>query len=124
MRTTPDEVVPWPYDETAMNSSSAGGPWRPSARAKSAMNMTAPLSTHDQQQPVVDVGVVGGDLLGQLVDLLADLLLGDDHVVDVGVVPGAVSHAPKPAVCEVSVRRGGRGHIRCVWPPRSSVIGQ
>jgi hypothetical protein len=45
MRTTPDEVARCPYDETAMNSSSTGAPWRPISRAKSAMNMTAPLRT-------------------------------------------------------------------------------
>ena len=56
-----------------MNSSSTGGPWRPSARAKSAMNMTAPLSTQTSSSAVLTVGVVGGDLLGQLVDLLPDL---------------------------------------------------
>ena len=51
MRTVPDEVVPCPYDETAMNSRSAAGPCRPSARAKSAMNITAPLSTQTSRSP-------------------------------------------------------------------------
>src|SRR3954451_5758707 len=51
MRTTPEDVVPCPYDETAMNSISVDGPCRPSARAKSAMNMTAPLSTQTSRMP-------------------------------------------------------------------------
>ena len=45
MRTTPDDVARCPYDEIAMNSTSTGRDCRPSARAKSAMNMNAPLST-------------------------------------------------------------------------------
>ena len=45
MRTTPEELVRWPYEGMAMNSSSAGRDWRPRARTKSAMNMKAPLST-------------------------------------------------------------------------------
>ena len=42
MRTTPDDDVDDPYDETAMNSICAG---TGSARAKSVMKKTAPLST-------------------------------------------------------------------------------
>ena len=34
-----------------MNSISVDGPCRPSARAKSAMNMTAPLSTQTSSMP-------------------------------------------------------------------------
>ena len=45
IRTTPEEVARCPYEDTAMNSSSTGAPCRPISRAKSAMNMTAPLST-------------------------------------------------------------------------------
>jgi hypothetical protein len=36
-----------------MNSSSAEGPCLPSARAKSAMNMTAPFSTQTSSSPSV-----------------------------------------------------------------------
>jgi hypothetical protein len=53
IRTTPDEVVPCPYEEIAMKSSSTGGPCRPRARAKSAMNITAPLSTQTSRRPSV-----------------------------------------------------------------------
>ena len=42
MRTTPDDDVDDPYDETAMNSICAG---TGSARAKSVMKKIAPLST-------------------------------------------------------------------------------
>ena len=44
-------------------------------RAKSAMNMTAPLSTPTSRTS--RAGVVGGDLLGQLGDLVLDLLLAE-----------------------------------------------
>ena len=42
IRTTPDEVVPDPYDEIAIQSMLTG---RCIARARSAITMTAPLST-------------------------------------------------------------------------------
>ena len=42
MRTTPDDLVPDPYDETAIQSMGAA---MRSSRAKSAMTMTAPFST-------------------------------------------------------------------------------
>ncbi len=42
MRTTPDELVAEPYELTAMNSSCTGSG---SARARSVMNITAPLRT-------------------------------------------------------------------------------
>ena len=76
-----------------MNSSSDGRARRPSARAKSAMNMTAPLST-PTSRTTVHGRVVRRDLLRQFLDLVADLLLGDDHAFDVGVVPVALAHAP------------------------------
>ena len=47
MRTTPEDEVDEPYEETAMNSIVTGVP---SARDRSAITMTAPLSTPDQQQ--------------------------------------------------------------------------
>ena len=74
-----------------MNSSSTGRDWRPSARAKSAMNMNAPLSTPTSSTLVMPC-VVGRDLLGQLLDLVADLLLGNHDTLDVGVVPGVLRH--------------------------------
>ena len=42
MRTTPDDLVPEPYDETAIQSIWTG---RCMARARSAITMTAPFST-------------------------------------------------------------------------------
>ena len=42
MRTTPDDFVPEPYDEIAIQSVSAG---KLSRRDRSAMTMTAPLRT-------------------------------------------------------------------------------
>ena len=42
MRTTPDDFVPEPYDEMAIQSVSAG---RLRRRLRSAITMTAPLST-------------------------------------------------------------------------------
>ena len=42
MRTTPLDVVPEPYDETAIQSMSTD---RDNDRARSAMTITAPLST-------------------------------------------------------------------------------
>ena len=42
MRTTPEDFVPEPYDDTAIQSISTQAS---SARARSAITMTAPLST-------------------------------------------------------------------------------
>ena len=47
MRTTPDDRVADPYEETAMKSNSTG---RSIARDRSLMNMNAPLSTPDEQR--------------------------------------------------------------------------
>ena len=63
-----------------MNSSDTGT-W--SARARSAMTITAPLRTPTSSD--LAAGVVGIDLRGELGDLGGDLFLRDQHPLDVGV---------------------------------------
>jgi hypothetical protein len=47
MRTTPEDIVPEPYDDTAIQSIST---WRSNALARSAITMTAPFEHPDQEQ--------------------------------------------------------------------------
>ena len=81
MRTTPLVRVAEPYDDTAMKSNSTG---RSIARARSAMNMNAPLRIADEQRRIVDV--VGRDLLAEVADALLQLVFVDDDAADVVVV--------------------------------------
>ena len=69
MRTTPLVRVADPYDDTAMKSNSTG---RSIARARSLMNMNAPLSTPTSSGG--RSGVVGGDLLAELGDALLQVV--------------------------------------------------
>ena len=89
MRTTPEEVRPGPYEETAMNSSSTGRACAAQRPGEVGHEDERALEHADQQHAVV-LGVVGRDLLGQLVDLALDLLLGHHDALDVGVVPGTL----------------------------------
>ena len=64
MRTTPEEVAPCPYEETAMNSSSAGGPLPAQRPGEVRHEHERALEDADQQEQS-DRRVVGGDLLGE-----------------------------------------------------------
>ena len=112
IRTTPLVRVAEPYDDTAMKSNSTG---RSIARARSAMNMNAPL-----RMPTSSGGllvVVGGDLLAELADALLQLVLVDDDPADVRVV-----HVGLVQRCSMA-RRSSRGNGACrdVTRTRSSI---
>ena len=115
IRTTPEDLVPEPYDDTAIQSIWAG---ECSARARSAMTMTAPLSTptSSRSRPCV----VGVDLGGELGDAgsgspprVQDPLEVVAHVVSVHArspaefvgAPAVPAHGDRPAVgglCEAT----------------------
>ena len=84
IRTTPLVRVADPYDDTAMKSNSTG---RSIARARSAMNMNAPLRIPTSKRRVRRV--VGGEVLAELADALLELELLDDDAADVRVVHAA-----------------------------------
>src|SRR6266536_2715656 len=50
---------------------------------------------HAHQQHRLDRAVVSGDLLGEVLGFLPDLLLGNDHAVYVRVIPGPVRHGTR-----------------------------
>ena len=68
--------------------STSTGSWM--ARARSLMKTKAPFSTPTSSGG--SLRVVGGDLVAELGHPLHEVLLGDDDLAQVGVVPPAVEH--------------------------------
>ena len=96
-----------------MKSNSTG---RSMARARSAMNTNAPLSTHDEQRR--PAGVVGGDLGAELGDAGLELVGGDDDRAEVRVVVAGAMEAPDAtARCAggPTVRADADGRRRRRW---------